>query len=258
MTIEEVDVTGKVAVVTGASKGIGVSIARMLHGAGMAVAVLARSEGPLRELAAELGDDCLAAPCDVGDPDSVRTAFAAVGERFGRVDALVNNAGLIGMALLADADDESITSIVGANLLGPIWCSRAAIPLLLAAGGGDIVNISSRSVELARPYLSVYSATKGGLETFSRTLAAELKPQGIRVSAVRVGPTASEPTIQLTDVAGSGDTAAGSVTQDWVARGGPAPEAPAPSESVADAVLFICSRPRSWRVPVLHIEPSQA
>ena len=90
----------------------------------------------------------------------------------------MNNAGLIGMSLLADADDAHVQSIVAANLLGPMWCSRAAIPLLVEAGGGDIVNISSRAVELARPYLSVYAATKGGLETFTRTLAAEVRLRG--------------------------------------------------------------------------------
>jgi len=242
-------VAGKVAVVTGASQGIGASIARALHDAGMAVALLARSEDKLDALARELGDRTLPVRCDVGDPDAVRAAFATLGERFGRVDALVNNAGAIGMSLLGDADDDHVTSIVAANLLGPIWCSRAAIPLLDAAGGGDIVNISSRAVELARPYLSVYAATKGGLETFTRTLAAELRPQRIRVSAIRVGPTASEPTpASNTDVA--------SVTEDWVARGGPPPETPAPLESVAEAVLFIVSRPRSWRVPTLVVDPA--
>jgi NAD(P)-dependent dehydrogenase (short-subunit alcohol dehydrogenase family) len=243
------NVAGKVAVVTGASQGIGASIARTLHDAGMAVALLARSEDKLRDLAADLGERAVPVPCDVGDPDAVRAAFAAVGDHFGRVDALVNNAGAIGMSLLGDADDAHVTSIVAVNLLGPMWCSRAAIPLLDAAGGGDIVNISSRAVELARPYLSVYAATKGGLETFTRTLAAELRPQGIRVSSIRVGPTASEPTpASTTDVA--------SVTDEWVARGGPVPEAPAPVESVAEAVLFIVSRPRSWRVPTLVVDPA--
>jgi len=181
---------GKVAVVTGASQGIGATIARLLGDAGMAVSLLARSEGKLRALADELGEPAFPVRCDVGDPDSVRAAFANVDERFGRVDALVNNAGIIGMSLLDEADDEHMTSQIAANLLGPMWCSRAAIPLLDAAGGGDIVNISSRAVELARPYLSVYAATKGGLETFTRTLAAELRPRGIRVSSIRVGPTA--------------------------------------------------------------------
>jgi NAD(P)-dependent dehydrogenase (short-subunit alcohol dehydrogenase family) len=243
------DVAGRIAVVTGASQGIGATVARVLHDAGMAVALLARSEDKLAASAAELGERALAVPCDVSDPQSVRTAFATVGDRFGRVDALVNNAGAIGMSLLAEADDAHVTSIVGVNLLGPMWCSRAAIPLLDAAGGGDIVNISSRAVELARPHLSVYAATKGGLETFTRTLAAELRPQGIRVSSIRVGPTASEPVP-------SGTAAVTDVTADWVARGGPAPEAPAPVESVAEAVLFVLSRPRSWRVPNLVVDPA--
>jgi NAD(P)-dependent dehydrogenase (short-subunit alcohol dehydrogenase family) len=239
----------KVAVVTGASQGIGATIARVLHDAGMAVALLARSEDKLTALGAELGEDTLPVACDVGDPDSVRAAFATIGEHFGRVDLLVNNAGIIGMSLLGDADDAHITSIVAANLLGPMWCSRAAIPLLDAAGGGDIVNISSRAVELARPYLSVYAATKGGLETFTRTLAAELRPQGIRVSSIRVGPTASEPTpANTTDMS--------EVTDDWVARGGPAPEPPAPIESVAEAILFIATRPRSWRITSVVVDPA--
>jgi NAD(P)-dependent dehydrogenase (short-subunit alcohol dehydrogenase family) len=244
------DVAGKVAVITGASKGIGAVMARLMVEAGMSVALLARSAEPLRAVAGSLGDAALPIPCDVGDADDVRAAFTTVEERFERVDVLVNNAGLIGMSLLADADDDHIGSIVAANLLGPMYCSRAAIPLLLAAGGGDIVNISSRAVELARPYLSVYSATKGGLETFSRTLAAELRPQGIRVSAVRVGPTASEPTT----TAPEGDVER--VTDDWVARGGPPPETPAPIESVAETVMFVISRPRSWRVPVLVVDPA--
>jgi meso-butanediol dehydrogenase / (S,S)-butanediol dehydrogenase / diacetyl reductase len=241
--------TRKIAVVTGASQGIGAAIARVLHDAGMAVALLARSEDKLVALARDLGEGALPVACDVGDPDSVRTAFATLGEHFGRVDLLVNNAGIIGMSLLGEADDAHVTSIVAANLLGPIWCSRAAIPLLDAAGGGDIVNISSRAVELARPYLSVYAATKGGLETFTRTLAAELRPQGIRVSSIRVGPTASEPTPGT-------NVDVGSVTEEWVARGGPAPEAPAPPESVAEAVLFIATRRRSWRVPIMVVDPA--
>src|SRR3954470_12172362 len=95
--------TGKVAVVTGASQGIGVSIARVLHDAGMAVALLARSEDKLGAVAGDLGERALPVACDVGDPDAVRTAFATIAERFGRIDLLVNNAGIIGMSLLADA-----------------------------------------------------------------------------------------------------------------------------------------------------------
>lgn len=236
------------AAVTGASQGLGVAIARQLVEEGASVALLARSPEKLAAVAAEMGTTALPLACDVSDPDSVRRAFDRIAECWGHLDLLVNNAGIIGMALLETASDDSIFDQVSTNLVGPMLCSRAAIPLLRAAGGGDVVNISSRSVELARPYLSVYSATKGGLETFSRTLAAELRPDAIRVSAIRVGPVATEPDLQI-------ERSAKAVTEEWVARGGPAPEAPASAESVADAVVFIATTRRGARIPVLHLEP---
>lgn len=240
---------GRVAVLTGASKGIGVAIASRLVDEGASVALLARNLAALRQVADSLGRSALPLQCDVSDPRSVRETFDRIGERFAAVDVLVNNAGTIGMSLLEQADDEHITGIVGTNLVGPMLCARAAIPLLRVAGGGHIINISSRSVELARPYLSVYSASKGGLETFSRTLAAELRPERISVSSIRVGPTDSAPTV---DVTGAGQKG---VTEDWVARGGPAPEAPAPPESVADAVVYVATARPGTRVPVVYLEP---
>ena len=240
----------RVAVVTGPSQGIGAAIARRLAAEGASVALLARSVDKLDLLASELGPASSAAfGCDVGSPASVRDAFDRVGERFGRIDLLVNNAGIIGMALLDQADDRHILDQVATNLVGPMLCARAAIPLLRAAGGGHVVNISSRSVELARPYLSVYSATKGGIEVFSRTLAAELRPDRIRVSTIRVGPVASAPELRAE---GEGGRA---VVDDWVARGGPAPEPPAPPESVADAVVFLATARPGARFPVVHLEP---
>lgn len=240
---------GRVAAVTGASQGLGVAIARRLVDEGASVVLLARSADKLTGVAADLGSSSLPLACDVTDPDSVRQAFGQIAGRWGRLDLLVNNAGIIGMALLESATDESILDLVSTNLVGPMLCTRAAIPLLRAAGGGDVVNISSRSVELARPYLSVYSATKGGLETFSRTLAAELRPDAIRVSTIRVGPVATAPDVQ------THDRGTRAVTEEWVARGGPAPETPAPAESVADAVICIATTLPGARIPVLHLEP---
>jgi NAD(P)-dependent dehydrogenase (short-subunit alcohol dehydrogenase family) len=243
---------GKVAVVTGASKGIGAAMARRLGAEGASVALLARSGSLLRALAGDLGvNRALPIPCDVGNPDDVRSAFGAIRSRFGSIHILINNAGLISMSMLADASDQSITDIVSTNLLGAIFCSREAIPLIRQSGGGHIVNISSRSVELARPYLSVYSATKGGLEVFSRTLAAELRPDRISVSTIRIGPTASEPDVQT----GKQRDQQAAITAEWVARGGPAPEPPAPVESVADAVVFVCTQVPGTRVPSLQLEP---
>jgi meso-butanediol dehydrogenase / (S,S)-butanediol dehydrogenase / diacetyl reductase len=239
----------RVAVVTGASKGIGVAIARRLSAEGAAVALLARRGSSLRELAGDLGPAATAFTCDVSDPDSVTETFKRIEGRYQSIDLLVNNAGLIGMSLLADASDDHVLGQVGTNLVGPILCSRAAIPLLQTSNGGHIINISSRSVELARPYLSVYSATKGGLEVFSRTLAAELRPQGIRVSCIRVGPVASGPDLQADVESGQ------AVVADWVARGGPPPEPPSRPESVADAVVFIATARPGARYPLIHLEP---
>ena len=241
--------SGRVAAVTGASQGLGEAISRRLVAEGASVALLARSADRISALASELGERAVAIRCDVADAGSVKGAFERISSTFGRLDLLVNNAGIIGMALLESSSDEHITGQVATNLVGPILCSRAAIPLMRSAGGGDIVNISSRSVELARPSLSVYSATKGGLETFSRTLAAELRPDKIRVASIRVGPVATEPAVQA---AGGGSSA---VVQDWVARGGPAPEPPASAESVADAVVFIATARAGARIPVVHLEP---
>jgi meso-butanediol dehydrogenase / (S,S)-butanediol dehydrogenase / diacetyl reductase len=240
---------GRVAVITGASHGLGVTIAQRLVAEGAKVALMARTRDKLEAVAAQLGDEALAVPCDISNPDAVRAAFEDIAQRFGHVDLLVNNAGLIGMSLLEEADDRWILDQVATNLIGPMLCTRSAIPLLREAGGGDVINISSRSVELARPYLSVSSATKGGLEVFSRTLAAELRPIGIRVCAIRVGPIATAPTVQGVD---SGTQ---SVTEEWVARGGPAPEPPAPPESVADAVVFIATTLPGARIPVIYLEP---
>lgn len=240
---------GRVAVITGASQGLGVTIAHRLKAEGAAVVLMARSRDKLEAVVAELGEGSLAVPCDISDPDAVRAAFEEVGKQHGRIDLLVNNAGLIGMSLLEEADDRWILDQVATNLIGPMLCTRSAIPLLREAGGGDVINISSRSVELARPYLSVYSATKGGLEIFSRTMAAELRPIGIRVGAIRVGPIATAPTVQGVD---SGTQ---KVTDEWVARGGPAPEPPAPPESVADAVVFIATTLPGARIPVIYLEP---
>ena len=120
--------------VTGASKGIGVAIARRLSAEGAAVALLPRTGSSLSELADDLGASATAFTCGVSDPASMETdTFKRIDGRYGRLDLLVNNAGIIGMSLLADASDENVLGQVATNLVGPILCSRAAIPLLQAA-----------------------------------------------------------------------------------------------------------------------------
>jgi NAD(P)-dependent dehydrogenase (short-subunit alcohol dehydrogenase family) len=177
----------KVALVTGASRGLGRRIGEVLVAEGACVGLLARPSDELQATAAALGAQALALPADLTDPDAVRRAFARLTERFGGVDILVNNAALGHPQKLAEAQDSLLQLEVAANVLGPMYCIREAARSMRQRGGGDIVNISSESVRRPYPYLSVYAATKAALETLSEGLREELRPDGIRVGVLRSG-----------------------------------------------------------------------
>lgn len=178
---------GRAAVITGGSRGLGRRIAQALAAEGARVALLARPSRDLQAAAREIGDRAIAIECDVADPASVKSAFAVCAARFGRLDVLINNAAISDLHKIEHATDASIQNEIAINLAGPIFCCREAVPLLRASGAGDIVNISSESVRMPFPFLAVYSATKGGLETFSAALRAELRTDGIRVTVLRAG-----------------------------------------------------------------------
>jgi NAD(P)-dependent dehydrogenase (short-subunit alcohol dehydrogenase family) len=180
------DLEGRIFVVTGASRGMGLRFARALAAERAQVVLLARASEALDQAAAEMPGS-LAVPCDVGDPEAVRRAFATIGERHGRLNGLINNAAACLLHKVESSTDAEIRCEIDANLAGPLYCIREAIPLLRAAGGGDIVNVSSESVNLPFPYLTLYAATKAGLETLSRGLRSELKPDRIRVTVLRSG-----------------------------------------------------------------------
>jgi NAD(P)-dependent dehydrogenase (short-subunit alcohol dehydrogenase family) len=179
-----------VAIVTGASRGMGRRMAAALVQAGARVALLARPSDELEQAASALGDAAMPLACDVADPGAVRAAVARTAEAFGRLDVLVNNAAMSGLHLIEEATDEEITREVAVNLLGPIYAMREAIPHMKTAGGGDIVNVSSESVRFPYPYLSLYAATKAGLEMLSTGLRAEVRAAGIRVTILRSGGVA--------------------------------------------------------------------
>lgn len=178
---------GRVYAVTGASKGMGLRFARALAQEGAKVVLLARASDALTAAGGEI-PEAMAVPCDIGRPDAVRAAFAAIRERHGRLHGLVNNAAACLLHKAEGSTDEEIRTEIDTNLAGPLFCIREAIPLLKAAGGGDIVNVSSESVHLPFPFLTLYAATKAGLEMLSQGLREELKPDGIRVSILRSGP----------------------------------------------------------------------
>ena len=179
---------GKVAVVTGASRGLGRTLAVALAEAGAQIALLARPSPELAAVETEIGPrGSVAVECDVADPDSVNQAIARVVALFGGIDILINNAAIYSLGTIETISDADIRDQLAIDLAGPIYCARAAIRHLRARGGGDIVNLSSESVRIPFPYLAVYAAAKAGVEVFSHALQAEVREDRIRVSVFRAG-----------------------------------------------------------------------
>jgi meso-butanediol dehydrogenase/(S,S)-butanediol dehydrogenase/diacetyl reductase len=181
--------TRRVAI-TGASRGLGRRMAQDLVAAGARVALLARASDDLDAAAADLGERALAVPADVGSLPSMEAAMARAAEALGGLDAVVNNAALYHPLKIDVSPAELIERHVTTNVRGAIWGVRAALPHLRAAGGGDIVNVSSVAVRNPRKFLGIYGATKAALETFSHGLRTELKGEPIRVSILRIGSMA--------------------------------------------------------------------
>jgi 3-oxoacyl-[acyl-carrier protein] reductase len=180
---------GKVALVTGASRGIGRAIALELARVGFAVAVnyAARADAAHAVVAeiGQAGGQAIALRADVSEPRDVATMFDAIDARFGRLDVLVNNAGIDGrMERLTDIDDATWRHTLAVNLDGAFFCMRAAIPRLRAAGGGRIVNVSSGAARTGGAVGAHYAASKAGLLALTAKAARELARDGIVVNAV--------------------------------------------------------------------------
>lgn len=180
---------GKVAIVTGASRGLGSHFVDALVAAGVRVACFARASAELDGVAARHGAHARAFACDVSNTGDVDRTVAAAAAHFGGIDILVNNAAIFHPFRLENATDAQVEQHLAVNLLGPMWCIRAAIPHLRARRG-QIVSISSESVRMPFPFLTVYAATKAALETLSQGLRDELREEGIRVSVLRSGSVA--------------------------------------------------------------------
>jgi uncharacterized protein len=175
----------RVAVVTGASSGIGEAIARALAGRGWRTVLLARREERLRALAEELGGEFEV--CDVADREAVDRVAAAVRERNPQLHLLVNNAGIAGRAGFLSIEPERLEQVLRVNYLGGVWCLRAFLPTLEAGRPSDVVNIVSVAGTVAYPPSGPYSASKAAQLAFSRAAAAELRSRGIRVHTVNPG-----------------------------------------------------------------------
>ena len=175
----------RVAVVTGASSGIGAEIARLLAARGDLCILLARRADRLEALAEELGGE--AEPCDVSDRAAVEAVPKRLLERHPRVDVLVNDAGVPGRTSFVGGDPDVIERLIRINYLGSVWCLRAFLPGLRAAAPSDVVNIVSVSGVVTGPPSGPYSASKHAQLAFSRAVAAELRSEGIRVHTVKPG-----------------------------------------------------------------------
>ena len=176
---------GRVAVVTGASSGIGAEVARELAARGYRCVLLARRADRLEALAAELDGE--AERCDVSDRTAVDEVAARVLERHPRIAVLVNNAGIPGRSTFLQGDPERIEDTVRVNYLGGVWCLRAFLPALEAAGRADVVNIVSVAGAVAVGPAGPYAASKHAQLAFSRSTTAELRSRGIHVHTVNPG-----------------------------------------------------------------------
>ncbi|WP_410217486.1 3-oxoacyl-ACP reductase FabG [Paracoccus sp. (in: a-proteobacteria)] len=193
------DLTGKTALVTGASGGIGGAIAEALHGAGATVTLSGTREAPLRELAERLGDRAHVATANLGDPDSVAALPKAAAEAMGSVDILVNNAGITRDNLFMRMSDDEWAQVLDVNLTSVFKLSRGVLRGMMKARWGRIVNITSVVGATGNPGQGNYAAAKAGLVGMSKSLAYEVASRGITVNCVAPGFIATAMTDKLTE-----------------------------------------------------------
>lgn len=240
------DLSGRVAVITGASSGIGEATARTLAAHGAAVLLLARRSDRIQAIQAEIADaggSALAIECDI--TDAAQLQRAAVGAReLGRVDLLVNNAGLMLLSAFDEARVAEWKRMLDTNLTGALLTTNAFLDEL-TDGGGDIVNVASVAGRTSQPLVSVYNATKWGMVGWSDALRQELQGRGVRVGLVEPGMVETELQSHITS----------EVAIERVKRRRTQME-PLQAQDVADAILYMTSRPAYAAVNELLIRPT--
>jgi NAD(P)-dependent dehydrogenase (short-subunit alcohol dehydrogenase family) len=241
----ERDLSGTVAVITGAGSGVGRAVAVALAEAGGTPVLVGRSRGPLEETAAlvtDAGERSLVVPADVTDESGVTAAFAQAAEACGGIDAAILSAGVGRYGPIASFPLADWEATVATNLTGPFLCAKAAIPHLRTRGGGSIVAVSSGAGKQGYPDLGAYSASKFGLMGLMQGLAGEVAADGIKVSAVVPGSI-------LTPFGGR------SVTEKREAMASDPEKKYLEAEDVAAAILFLLRQPRHAWTQELNLWP---
>jgi NADP-dependent 3-hydroxy acid dehydrogenase YdfG len=234
--------TGRAAVVTGASRGIGLAVSQVLAGAGARVVMLARSRQDLERHAAEISDDAVAIPCDVTDPTAVSIAATKAHAALGRSpDILVNNAGSFTLATVDRMSVDDFERIIAVNLIAPFGLIRTFLPAMRERGTGHVVTIGSIADRMAFPENGAYSASKFGLRGLHEVLRSELRGSGVRATLVSPGPVDTS----LWDPV-SPETRPGFTPRSEMLT----------ADLVADAILYVVTRPPAVNVDELRLSRS--
>ena len=241
------DLTGKTALVTGASGGIGGAIATALHGAGAAVALSGTRVDPLNELAAELGERAHVVPCNLSDRDAVKALPGQAIEAMGGLDILVNNAGMTKDNLFMRLKDEEWDQVLEINLTATMMLMRAVMRPMMKARGGRIINISSIVGVTGNPGQANYAASKAGVIGMGKSVAQEVASRGITVNAIAPGFITTAMTDVLTD-----EQKAGLLAGVPMGRMGT-------SEEIAAAALYLASNEAGYVTgQTLHVNGGMA
>jgi clavulanate-9-aldehyde reductase len=246
MTLGLSDVNGKVAAISGASSGIGEATARVLAGAGVSVALGARRVDRIEALAREINDSggrAVAIPTDVTRESEARRFIEQTHQELGGLDVLVNNAGMMLLGPIDGAPLDEWRQMIDVNVMGVLYCTHAAVPLMRERGGGHIVMVSSVGGRVIGKYSGVYNLTKFGLGAFSEALRQESQADGLRVTVIEPGRVETE----LRDHIRSEvlEQIGGAFSQTTPLQG----------EEVANAILWSIAQPANVNVSELLVRP---